>query len=66
MPEWMAKLDLQKHDSIFTLNNLHISHNALGLEANIRVVVTQHSKQSMFLLKRFYFRYDSRGKHVQN
>ena len=37
------------------IDNLRISHNASGMEANIRVLVT------IFTLKIFYFRYDSRA-----
>ena len=40
-----------------SIDHLHISHNASGLEANIRVLVTLRNKQSMFTLKIFYFRY---------
>ena len=43
------------------IDNLRISHNASGMGANIRVLVTSRSKRSIFTLKIFYFRYDSRA-----
>ena len=43
------------------IDNLRISHNASGMGANIWVLVTYRSKRSIYTLKIFYFRYNSRA-----
>ena len=47
--------------ALVIIDNLRICHNASGMGAKIRVLVTYRSKRSIFTLKIFYLRYDSRA-----